>query len=103
MTSASDKADQLFSVDCDTFTGKRELQRSWDAAKELFEKCLQDTVRRTASDSNLTLEAATRLYRIQDCEEYPNQHYLHKTDWEYLWYLEEEHSCAGWCKFEQRL
>jgi len=103
MTVASDMADQLFSTDCDTFKEKRDLQRAWDAAYELYANCLQDTVKLTPASKNLTMEDAIANYRIQDCAEYSNHHYANKKEWEYLWYLEEEHECAGWCNFGHQI
>lgn len=101
MTVAYDKADQLFSTDCDTFEGKRELQRAWNVAENMYFKCLQDTI--AQQNRNLTLETAVQLYRITDCEEYAPAHAQHARQWDYLQYLEENHVCAGWCSGATRL
>lgn len=96
MTSALNKADQLFSTDCDSLYGKRQLERSWMLARDLYLKCLEDTVRLAPASRNLTFSKAARLYRFQDCTEYKDD-LRHQVDWKYLWYLEEEDACAGWC------
>lgn len=95
-TSISDKANQLFSTDCDTFAEKRALEREHLAAQNVFATCLADTVSQ-ARVPNLTLEHAAELYRIQDCEEYESELQAHQRDWTYLRHMEEEHKCAGWC------
>lgn len=102
---SSDMGMQMFSTDCDTLEEKRALQRSWDAAELMFSKCLEDTVRdaRAQGTANLTVEEAAGKFRVQDCEEYSVARRGHEKDWDYLWYLEEEHSCAGWCALGQRL
>jgi len=100
MTSAMDRADKLFSVDCDTFEGKRMLQRSWDAAETLFEDCLSTTV---AANPDLTVPQLKDHFRIQDCEEYGRAHHEHSRDWDYLQYLEVSHGCTGWCSPGQQL
>lgn len=94
---AANMADQLFSTDCDIVNGKRQLERSWETARNLYVKCLKDTVRLAPASQNLTYSAALQLYRIQDCDEYANEERLHRADWAYLWYLEDEYDCAGWC------
>merc|ERR1719277_2851500 len=98
-SSAADKADQLRSTDCDTFGQKRQLQRSWDSAHQLYIGCLEETL----ALRNITMEKAMELFRIQDCEEYAEAYPKYKKDWDYLWFLEEKHRCAGWCSFGDRL
>jgi hypothetical protein len=102
MTTAMDRADTLFSVDCDTFEGKRVLQRSWEAADRLFEDCLNSTVER---NPQLTVAQLKEHFRIQDCEEYEAQYQspTYRRDWDYLRYLEVEHGCTGWCEPGQQL
>jgi len=100
MTHAMDRADKLFSVDCDTFEGKRMLQRSWDAAEQLYESCLQATV---DANEDLTIPQLKEHFRIQDCEEYTVAHHERSRDWDYLQYLEVNHGCTGWCSPGQQL
>jgi len=90
---SSDKGAQLLSMDCDSFPAKRQLQKSWEAAAALFDKCLVDTVQ----THNITLETARSKFRIQDCEEYAVQLDMHGQDWNYLQQLEEQYQCSGWC------
>lgn len=101
MTTAYDKADQLFSTDCDTFSGKRELQREYVYAQELYKSCITETAAREGG--NLTAASAAKLFRINDCEEYATAHKQHQRHWDYLSYLEEEHQCSGWCARSSRL
>lgn len=96
---SSDRADQLQSTDCDTFKDKRRLERSWQAAHDLYMDCLKETV----PSNNLTLPTAANLFRVQDCTEYPVAYRHQAEDWDYLRYLEEHHKCAGWCSFGPRL
>lgn len=96
---SSDKADQLQSADCDTFQDKRRLERSWQAAHNLYVECLKETV----PSNNLTLPTAANLFRVQDCTEYVVAHRRHSKDWDYLRYIEEQHKCAGWCSYGPRL
>lgn len=100
LTSVSDKANQLFSTDCDTFPEKRALEAEHIAAQNVFATCLADTVSSIRA-RNLTFEHAAELYRIQDCEEYEMELQAHQRAWTYLRHMEEQHQCAGWCNFGQ--
>merc|ERR1712150_233755 len=88
--------------DCDAF-GKRPLQQSWKAAHDLYISCLQVSVDRSTGYSNLTMQQANGLWRVQECEDYAAEHENHQRDWDYLWYLEEVHACSGWCSRDQQL
>merc|ERR1712216_42490 len=97
---------QMFSTDCDTLVEKRALQRSWEAADATFSRCLEETIQDArAANSSLTLTAdeAASKFRLQDCDEYSSARRDHEKNWDYLWYLEEEHACAGWCSLGRRL
>mmetsp|Transcript_47732 Transcript_47732/g.147460 ORF Transcript_47732/g.147460 Transcript_47732/m.147460 type:complete len:282 (+) Transcript_47732:136-981(+) len=106
-----DKADKLFSSDCNTFDQKRELQRSWEAAYSLYVGCINQTSANTGHSRELLMQT----FRIQDCEEYNaaltgftasgTRAYeeSHQRDWTYLRSLEEEHFCSGWCYHAQQL
>lgn len=95
-TVVTSRADQLRSTDCDTFVGKRQLERSWQAANLLYVMCLNQTIS-SNPQKNFTVDQLRGLYRVQDCEEYPAALGTHFKDWNYLQYLENEHGCAGWC------
>jgi len=95
----SDLETQLFSTDCDTIQGKRKLQRSWQAAYNLYMKCLRET----ATMHALNVNDLTRTYRIEDCDEYQSAFSMHSGDWSYLRMLEEEQDCSGWCFASHRL
>jgi len=108
---AVDKSDKLFSQDCNSFNGKRELQRSWEAAYALYSNCINQTARQTGHSRAQLMET----FRIQDCEEYRSAltgltaggtrayEESHIQDWTYLRRLEEDHLCAGWCYHAQQL
>lgn len=87
------RAEKLFSTDCDTFPEKAALQRSWEAAYTLYERCLDET----ATSSGYAIEKLRTNFRVQDCEEYQKGLDEYGKDWTYLQYLEENHFCAGWC------
>jgi len=97
--SAADKADKLFSTDCDTFSIKRELQREWEAAYSIYTQCLNST----AASSAYSIAQLQQNFRIQDCEEYPAALKSHKRAWNYLQYLEENNHCSGWCYHGQQI
>eukprot|EP00927_Polykrikos_kofoidii_P079421 TRINITY_DN76205_c0_g1_i1.p1 TRINITY_DN76205_c0_g1~~TRINITY_DN76205_c0_g1_i1.p1 ORF type:complete len:427 (-),score=58.69 TRINITY_DN76205_c0_g1_i1:53-1333(-) len=99
MKQSVDQANVLSSEDCDTSHQKRELQRSWEKARDLYDKCLTETVS-DYSSQNMTLDVAQQLYRIHDCDEYPPAFLENQRDWDYLRQLEEEHACGGWCTFD---
>jgi len=86
---SSNRADQLRSMDCDTFNLKRDLERSREAAQHLYSQCIKNS-------HNLTGEAGQN-FRLPDCSEFDNAYQKHKRDWGYLWHLEEEEQCGGWC------
>lgn len=93
MIQAIQSSGKLFSIDCDTFPGKRQLQQSWEAADDLWQTCLEET----SASSGVDIKTLKEKFKIQDCEEYSTELVKHKEDWEYLRYLEEEHACSGWC------
>jgi len=95
---AYDLSDQLFSTDCDTFDSKRVLQKSWERASDLYEKCITKTVHNQGTKHNLTMVTAFDLYRIQHCEEYEQALKENQEHWDYLRHLEEHHHCSGWCE-----
>mmetsp|Transcript_120539 Transcript_120539/g.239958 ORF Transcript_120539/g.239958 Transcript_120539/m.239958 type:complete len:360 (+) Transcript_120539:92-1171(+) len=86
---ASNRQDQLRSVDCDTINLKRDLERSREAAQTLYDQCIKNT-------HNITAQAA-KNFRLPDCSEFQTEYDDHRHDWGYLWKLEEEHQCGGWC------
>jgi len=92
-TSASSKADRLFSTDCTTMSEKSHLQHEWEAAHLLYQTCL----RSTAASRNLTTAYLGKTFRIQDCTEYQSAFQEHSRDWGYLQYLEQDHACTGFC------
>lgn len=98
-TSATSKADRLFSTDCNTMREKTHLQREWEAAHTLYRGCLKET----AAARNLTRSYLAEKFRIQDCEEYPAALREHRRDWNYLQQLEEDHACTGFCKPGEQL
>lgn len=98
LTSATSKADRLFSTDCTTMLEKSHLQREWEAAHLLYRSCLKDT----AKSRNLTASYLAQNFRIQDCTEYPASLKDHH-DWSYLRGLEENSACTGFCKPGEQL
>lgn len=86
---SSNRADQLRSMDCDTINLKRDLERSREAATKLYSQCIDRS-------HNLTAEAV-KSFRLPDCTEFDDAFANHKHDWGYLWHLEEEQQCGGWC------
>lgn len=96
---ASVVAEMLYSSDCTTFVPKQDIHRSWVAAARIYEKCIE----RITAESGLNHTEGLKLYRLQECKEYipePGQediHAKHRTAWQYLRMLEEDHSCCGWC------
>lgn len=90
---AMDLGQMLFSVDCDTLKEKRALQRSWEEAYDVFDKCITET----AAQRNLTTAYLAENYRLQDCTEYPEHYAKHSKHWGYLRMLEETQYCSGFC------
>lgn len=96
---SSHLSQELFSTDCDTFTKKRLLQRSWEEARDFYLTCLADT----KAAANVSSTALVNNFRIQDCQLYPEEFAKHKKDWTYLEYLEQHQECSGWCEFTMQL
>lgn len=93
LTSASSKADMLFSIDCNTMVEKAHLQQEWEAAHSLYRSCLKQT----AASRNVTTSFLATHFRIQDCSEYAPALQHHSREWSYLQYLEGKHACSGFC------
>mmetsp|Transcript_73309 Transcript_73309/g.159016 ORF Transcript_73309/g.159016 Transcript_73309/m.159016 type:complete len:264 (-) Transcript_73309:70-861(-) len=94
-----DYREKLASLDCAAFPEKQSVQKSWEAAYNLYTECLQQT--NTAS--GYSLEHLMENFRIQDCQEYGKMMKTYQRDWDYLRYLEETQSCSGWCYRGQQL
>lgn len=90
-------ADLLVSKDCTTLDRQRDTQRSWRAAAEIFERCLN----RTVAEHHISFNEGLKLVKLQDCIEYkvrdPDIWAAHRGTWRYLKRMEEEHECSGWC------
>lgn len=91
-------ANRFASRDCQTFEGKQYLEVQRQNAKSFYADCMAST----AAQAGMSFDATVKLYRIQDCERYPE---LLKSNpgWPYLAQLEDENNCAGWCTHEQPL
>jgi len=98
-TSASNKGDKLFSTDCETFAIKSELQKSWEAAYDVYMACLNQT----AATDSFSVEQLAQTFRIQDCTNYAPDASGHQKAWTYLRNLEESYQCSGWCYHGQQL
>lgn len=97
--SALESAEKLFSTDCNASHEKQNLQKSWEAAFDIFQSCLQST----AAQNPYSVSQLMRNFRIQDCDEYKPSASSHRRAWEYLQYLEQTAGCAGWCYHGQQL
>lgn len=92
LSRASMIGSQLTANDCNSFTRKRELERSWWAAYKIYDTCVIAAMR---GGLNRTLaEEATRVHLCAGYEElWPDN----GENWEYLQHLEQEDLCSGWC------
>jgi hypothetical protein len=96
-TRASMLADFLSGSDC-TLPVEQQIEKSYKAARDLYQECLEETLRLAPADKNLTWSKASHLYRFQDCTEFNDtSSRSYQADWKYLKYMEEEYNCAGWC------
>jgi len=94
-----EKSEKFFSSDCNSSAEKKQLQDSWKAGYDLFLSCANST----AAYGLSTPTQLMQNFRIQDCEEYRPKGSPHRANWEYLQYLEQANSCAGWCYHGQQL
>lgn len=94
MAPALKLSQRFFSTDCTTFSEKAALQRSWDEAYDLWQKCVLDT----SVAHNLTTDYLVETFRLPDCEEYEDAYEKNKKDWTYLRMLEDRYACSGWCQ-----
>lgn len=94
LQSSTIKSELLFSPDCQIMQEKAHLQREWEAASDVYDLCLKNS----AKQRNLTTAYLTKMFRIQDCNDYPSYLLDHKRSWGYLRMLEEDHACTGFCK-----
>jgi len=84
------------SVACAASLEKRRLQHAWDAARDMYDGCMEATGRRDDIDP----AALRRRFRLQDCEEYAEASRgsgARLAEWAYLRYMEETQGCSGWC------
>lgn len=91
----------LFSNDCDSFVGKRNLENSWVTARDFYLSCLTDIKERTRG--NVTAAYLFSTYRIEDCDGYSDMYSANEQDWSYLEYLEDNQACSGWCNYNLQL
>jgi len=92
-TSATSKAEKLFSTDCNTMLEKSHLQREWEVVDSLYQSCLKSS----AASRHLNTTYLAANFRVQDCTEYQEAFPKHRRDWSYLQDLEEKHACSGFC------
>jgi len=104
--SALEKTTKLSVSDCGSFNEKRDLQRSWEAAYQVYMNCINETHVVTGQP----MDSLMQRFRLPDCEEYHSVLYglghnqdSHLREWTYLQQLEEEQMCAGWCYQGQQL
>mmetsp|Transcript_15326 Transcript_15326/g.30143 ORF Transcript_15326/g.30143 Transcript_15326/m.30143 type:complete len:316 (+) Transcript_15326:122-1069(+) len=89
----------LVSKDCSTFQAKQDVQHSWRVAAQLYETCLNRTVRA----NHVPFVQGLKLIRLPDCAEYKvkdgeaDPHKEFRERWDYLRTVEEQYACAGWC------
>lgn len=89
----------LVSKDCTTFQAKQDVQHSWRVAAQLYETCINRTVRA----NHVPFAEGLKLVRLPDCAEYKvkdngeDPHEEFRERWEYLRLVEEQYACAGWC------
>lgn len=82
----------LVSSDCDTYSGKRLMQLSWDAADTLYIECLANE----SSVSGKSVAELMDVMKVQDCPTYSTELVDYPT-WSYLETLETSLQCSGWC------
>lgn len=88
---------RLMSDECSASGKKAHLQRSWEAAYNSFEGCINNTLSRPGSD--VPLDKIYEYFRFPDCEEYAHAARAsnYSSSWTYLRFLEEQEGCRGWC------
>lgn len=91
--SALETYSQLELHDCDSFGGKRRLQKAWDSAAALHAECVDYQVNATGAPWQ-ELAAITQVNR---CPGYSEAHIQWAREWDYLERLEEREDCSGWC------
>uniref|UniRef100_A0A7S1WUW1 Uncharacterized protein n=1 Tax=Alexandrium catenella TaxID=2925 RepID=A0A7S1WUW1_ALECA len=91
------KANAFSAQDCDTFPGKRSMERELEEARAFYANCAA----KKAAAFDLTFAQAVMQYRIQSCPEYADLVATKHPDWAYLGFLEDSYRCSGWCKEEE--
>jgi|Transcript_45465 hypothetical protein len=88
-------AASLESRDCFAFKDKRELQRAYQVADELWESCVNQVILPASVDATPT--------KITDCPAYPSAVATYGKQFAYLESLESRYQCAGICHRGKRL
>jgi hypothetical protein len=99
LQSATIKSELLFSSDCGIMEEKAFLQREWETARDFYDFCLNNS----AKQRNLTTADLSKMFTIQDCNDYRSSLRDHQHSWGYLRMLEEDHACTGFCKPDKQL
>lgn len=86
---------ELQAQDCDTWPRKKDLDRSWEAARDFRDSCLQAM----AKEQGVPPRELENREFFEDCDGYDDYASSHsfKRDWEYLEALEKHYYCGGWC------
>jgi hypothetical protein len=90
---AIDVHTQLSVDDCVVYPKKVQLERAWQAANELLDKCIADHAGLTGS----SLEELQLIGGVHRCPGYEQGYKIWGTEWDYLKLLELESFCGGWC------
>lgn len=83
----------LSSSDCESFINKASLERSWQAAYQFGNACIEDLVEVTGANAKET----AKITDINRCKGYAKVSQDFGKDWWYLSYVESKYKCAGWC------
>lgn len=88
-------AHSLQSRDCFAFQDKRELQRAYQVADELWESCNNQVI--------LPASMTSTPKSVMDCPAYPDAAVTYRKQFAYLERLEANYQCAGICHRGKRL
>lgn len=97
LLAAYKKGNAFAAQDCDTFAGKRAMEREWQQARDFYANC----VAMRAANESISFTAAVARYRIQNCPDYSHIVDTAHPDWRYLGLVEETYRCSGWCTEHQ--
>jgi len=85
--------------DCQVFPGKVQVERAWQEANDILDKCVHSM----ADLTNTSAEEVMKFTVVTQCDGYEQGLQKWGPEWRYLSAMERGSDCSGWCNYHAPL